>query len=245
MDEIAYHIEAAVEPYHWWYVGRKQLIINEIFKQDIDKDAPILDVGTCMGTNLTALHTHSFSNVIGVDNSPLAIAHCKKKGLENVQLVDAKEMPFQSGSFNCVLATDIIEHLADEKPVLDEISRVLSNNGTLIITVPAFNMLWGKSDELAHHHRRYRISKLSRLIESSGYEIQYAYYFNYLLFIPILLTRKLFYYCPIKNKNEFQLGGPMINKFLCKLFQFDIKTSPKIKSPIGVSILLVAKKKRS
>ena len=44
--------------------------------------------------------------------------------------------PFETGFFECVVLNDVIEHVPDEKVVLDEVHRILKPGGILIITAP-------------------------------------------------------------------------------------------------------------
>jgi|SRR5215472_16690541 len=49
---------------------------------------------------------------------------------------DAHELPFDSGVFDCVLCTEVLEHLADPARALSEIHRVLRNGGRAFLTTP-------------------------------------------------------------------------------------------------------------
>jgi ubiquinone/menaquinone biosynthesis C-methylase UbiE len=85
-----------------------------------------------------------FKHVTGVDMSDDAIRFCAEKGLGHVE-----KLPFDNVSFDVVLATDIIEHVDDDNRALAEIARVLRPGGKVLITVPAFQALWGLQDEVA------------------------------------------------------------------------------------------------
>ena len=49
---------------------------------------------------------------------------------------DALMMPFKNGSFNCLIMSEVLEHLIDFSASLSEAERVLAEGGKLIITVP-------------------------------------------------------------------------------------------------------------
>ncbi|MFH1761282.1 MAG: class I SAM-dependent methyltransferase [bacterium] len=58
-----------------------------------------------------------------------------EKGITNV-IGDALNMPLISSSFDCVFASEVMEHLSDPIIFVKEIFRVLKSDGTVILTVP-------------------------------------------------------------------------------------------------------------
>jgi len=138
METSAYAIESQVEATHWWFVGRRKLLAKIISKLDLSMDTRVLDIGTGTGTNLRLLKELGFENVMGVDNSEEAVHFCTQKGLGIVQKGDICNLPFEDNSAGLILATDVIEHIDNDLLALSELKRILSPNGWLILTVPAF-----------------------------------------------------------------------------------------------------------
>jgi SAM-dependent methyltransferase len=240
MEKTVYIDEAGVEAEHWWFVGRRRLISRVISQLQIHRSAKVLDVGTGTGTNLRLLVQLGFTEIEGLDFNEDAINFCKHKGLGMVRQGDACAMPFPDKSFDLILATDIIEHLDDDLRALSEIHRVLKPGGKCIILVPAFMLLWGFQDERCHHKRRYTLNRLLRVVNASGLTSVNHHYFNYILFFPILLARKIIKLGNLKVKNETQINTKFLNSILTWIFTFDIKTSPLLCPPIGVSIFVIA-----
>jgi len=160
MDIATYAAEAAIEADHWWYVGRRFLFSEVINAFGLPQSAEILDVGTSVGTNLRMLRDLGFTRIIGVDQSPEAIRFCAEKGLGEVQLGDVCALPFGDRRFDLVIATDVLEHVQEDLSALRELRRVLKPGRHLLLTVPAFPLLWGLEDEVSHHKRRYRLPEL-------------------------------------------------------------------------------------
>ena len=52
-----------------------------------------------------------------------------------------KPLPYPTGSFDLVVSMDVIEHVPDPEPWLDEAFRVLSPGGTLFLTTPNYASL--------------------------------------------------------------------------------------------------------
>jgi len=245
MDLNAYTLEAEIEEHHWWFVGRRRLFAQLLTDLAVPRDAAILDVGTSTGTNLRLLKGLGYSNVTGVDRSPQAIEFCSAKGLGPVELGDVCNLPFADGSFDVVFATDIIEHVDNDMSALQELSRVLKPNGRVLITVPAFQVLWGVQDEVGHHKRRYRLKELVDKVLAAGFRPLQQYYFNYLLFLPILAARMLLKVFRFGVTNENQLTTPLLNRILLKIFTFDVRTAGKVRAPFGVSCLVLVDRGQS
>jgi ubiquinone/menaquinone biosynthesis C-methylase UbiE len=243
LENFVYEVEAQVEQHHWWFTGRRKLFARIIQQLGIPTAAPTLDVGTSVGTNLRMLRDSGFSDVVGLDFSDEAARWCAEKGLGTVRKGDITAMPFEDESFSLVLATDIIEHVDDDRRALSEIRRVLKPGGHVLITVPAFPSLWGLHDEVSQHKRRYRAPTLLDLIRDAGLELERHYHFNYLLFAPIWATRQLMKrWKPATFKSENEVNTPTINRILSVVFDLDIATAPGLRPPFGVSILAVARR---
>jgi len=242
MEASVYAQEAMIEATHWWFVGRRKLFAAEIARAGVSNDARVLDIGTSTGTNLRMLRDLSYRQVAGLDSSQDAIRFCEEKGLGPVYRGDVCAMPFADESFDLILATDIVEHVDDDIRAVQEIARVLAPGGTILITVPAFKSLWGLQDEVAQHKRRYTQKMLTKIVASAALQTTRCYYFNYLLFAPIWMARKLIHVLNIRLESEAQVNTSALNRILSLVFKLDIWTASKIHPPFGVSILAIAKK---
>lgn len=242
MDVAAYAIEAAVEQDHWWFVGRRRLFARWIERSQIPADAHVLDLGTSTGTNLRMLREIGMRNVIGLDLSDEAIRFCEDKGLGEVRKGDITAIPFPDRSFELVLATDVIEHVDADDRALAEIARVLKPGGKAIITVPAFRSLWGPQDDLALHKRRYRMAPLVAQAEAAGLGIRRKFHFNFLLFVPIYVARRILSAMSYRGRSENEINGPIMNRILSRIFEADLHMAPHLRPPFGVSIFLLVER---
>jgi SAM-dependent methyltransferase len=240
MEIASYAAEAAIEADHWWFVGRRRLFSDIVEGLSLPPDPAILDVGTGTGANLRLLRDLGFKRVTGVDFSPEAIRFCAEKGLGEVRSGDVCALPCTDRQFDLVFATDIIEHVDDDIAALREIRRVLKPGGCVLLTVPAFPMLWGLQDEVSHHKRRYRLRELLGRLRRAGLSPQRYFYFNYLLFLPILAARRLMRLLRIRLASEGEVNTEWLNRMLTVLFGLDVRTAPWLRPPVGVSALVVA-----
>jgi SAM-dependent methyltransferase len=242
VENAAFAAEAEAEKSHWWFVGRRHLFASELERANLRRDARIIDIGTGTGSTLRMLRDLGYSRVTGIDPSEEAIGYCASKGLGPVTKGSLSKLKFDNDSFDFVFATDVLEHVENDLQGLEEICRVLSPGCQALITVPAFKMLWGLQDRQALHKRRYRKNALLNLISAAGLHPVKAYYFNYLLFVPILLARKGIDLLGVNLSSENQLNTQALNTMLGAIFRFDIRTAPIVRPPFGVSILVVAMK---
>jgi SAM-dependent methyltransferase len=242
MDDATFAVEAAVEQEHWWFRGRRELFASEIRSLPLLPASAILDVGTGTGANLRMLRDNGYSNIRGLDASPVAVKFCAEKGLGTTSLGDMLAMPFEANSFDLTLATDVIEHVDDDLAALREIGRVTKPGGFVLITVPAFPSLWGLQDKVAHHKRRYRMRPLLDRVREAGLDPRRHFHFNYFLFFPIWVARQILRLTRPQLRSENEVNSPMLNRILFAIFSLDVRSAPVIRSPLGVSIFVLARK---
>jgi SAM-dependent methyltransferase len=242
MEQDTFDVEAEVEKTHWWFVGRRKLLARTLRLLPLDRDAAVLEVGVGTGANLSLLRAGGFGAVAGIDISRHAIDHCRRKGLDFVREADVCSAPYGDASFDLVVAMDILEHISDDSLALDEIHRILKPGGFAVLTVPAFASLWGLQDRVAHHQRRYRQRDLLARVRSAGLEPVEAFYFNFLLFVPIWISRRLIDLFRISLASENSINTPWVNRILGLLFRLDVAVAPLVRPPFGVSIMALCKK---
>lgn len=97
----------------------------------------VLDVGCGAGAFGAALKRRGAVEVIGVEADHEA-AEAAKKILDRVHLgdVEALELPYGPGTFDCVILADILEHLRDPWGLLKRLVPLLRARGRLIASLP-------------------------------------------------------------------------------------------------------------
>ena len=241
MKESQYYYESIIEKDFWWFKVRRFFFSREI-KKLISTNFKILDIGSSSGTNLRMLEEMGYTNYTGLDFSDFAINACKKKGFKKIIKGDVCKLPFKSNSIDFVIASDIIEHIENDSLAMSEIYRVLKKNSFAIITVPAFNFLWSNHDVSSMHKRRYTKNSLSSLIKITNFEIKKIFYFNFLLFLPILLARLFFKILRLNVKNENKINNKFLNKIFNFIFKIDVLLAEKVNPFFGVSIFSLIRK---
>ena len=100
-----------------------------------------------------------------------------------------------------------MEHIDNHELALSENKRVFKKNSFAIIRVPAFDFLWSNHDISPMYKRRYT-KKISRnLLKSKNLHVEKNFYFNFLLFIPILFAKYFFKIFKMNIKNENKINN--------------------------------------
>ncbi|HIH26256.1 class I SAM-dependent methyltransferase [Candidatus Woesearchaeota archaeon] len=124
------------------YHDEGSININNDFKSRMDavvdmcgSGKKILDIGCFTGYLMDRLKKNN-NDVFGVDISKNAVALAKKKGLRCYHGDIDNGLRFNDKSFDIIVMGEIIEHIFDTDKVIKEISRMLKDNGEVIITTP-------------------------------------------------------------------------------------------------------------
>jgi SAM-dependent methyltransferase len=242
-----------LERNHWWFVAREKIISNYVKKLIKDKhltekEFKILNVGC--GPGRSSQYLSKFGQVTSIEYDKECCEFASEKtGLEIIN-GSITQLPFSDKSFDLVCAFDVIEHVEDDQLAVNEMKRVVKEDGVIFITVPAFMSLWSHHDVINHHFRRYKIKEIERLFEKQkeGNKI-FVSYFNFILFPPIYIIRQLSNLFISDEKrpgsgSDFETFKPgIMNTLLYNVLAFESKLiNLNFKLPFGVSIIYSWKK---
>jgi ubiquinone/menaquinone biosynthesis C-methylase UbiE len=145
----------------------------------------LLDVGCGAGRHVLELSVVS-AHAVGLDwarQDLLSAAYWfhlmrmegKAKGGVSFLQGEVSRLPFEDGSFDRVVCTEVLEHVPDDWAVLAELVRVLRPGGALAVSVPdelSERLLWRLSRKYrtapGGHVRIYRRRELVRLLRDGG-----------------------------------------------------------------------------
>lgn len=131
---------------HWdmlalyWERRRIQCIFS-VLENLLSKNGQVrvLDVGSGDGVVLSFLEQKG-AHPVGIDLSFTRLsrssAHC---GAQHVQ-AEATCLPFSDRTFDVVVCTDVLEHLADMEQAVTELSRICTEPGCILVSVPCCNL---------------------------------------------------------------------------------------------------------
>lgn len=137
---------------------------------------------------------------------------------------DALRLPFPDGTFDRVIASEVLEHIPDDRGAIDELVRVTKAGGTLAVSVPRFwpeLVCWSLSDDYHEvpggHVRIYRASQLLGRLRAAGLEPQGSHH-AHALHAPYWWLR-----CVVGPDREDALPVKLYRRFL----EWDIVSRPR------------------
>lgn len=242
MNPAAYLEMAKTETAHWWFVGRRAILSKMIENMGMPKNSKILEVGCGTGGNLHMLAKFGQVSALEMDMTALTIASNKTNHLYDLRIgCCPHEIPFEYQSFDLICIFDVLEHIENDIETLIALKKMLTKNGQILITVPAYQWLYGIHDELLHHKRRYTAIELRKKITLARLIPVKISYFNTILFPIVTLVR-------LKDKlfgSAFVTGTPVppasINKFFTVLFSLERFFLGHFNFIFGVSLICVLK----
>jgi len=240
--DMMHHIERT----YWWFLGKRFLVRTMIKRLVMDgpSDLVFMDIGC--GTGMIMELLGSFGRVFGIELSPKAIHFLKQHKLKRLARADAnRAIPFRDNTFFAVTCMDVLEHLEDDLSVLEEAFRVCRPGGYMLVTVPAFDILWSPHDVALHHKRRYTRKQILDKIKGLEWKVIRCSYYNTVLFFPILFFRALRKRLTTTThaRSDFFVALPRwLNRTLTLLLLSEIRFLRYFDFPFGVSLLLVLRK---
>ena len=134
------------------YVNRRELadvpLFERILKWATDqRPERILDMGCGVGYLISEIQSKTRAKVVGVDLSRSAVEGAKNMfpGLSLVR-ADFLKPPLTPGSFDWILAINVIEHLEGHQQIdfLETVERLLREDGALVLSTPEPRSMYSK-----------------------------------------------------------------------------------------------------
>jgi len=161
---------------------------SELIISWAEKGGKILEIGSNLGYFTGRLAKESGAHVVGIDTNTskwlYKIAHWRNKdnktsfmqGQNFKTVVDQKTrllsrtgLAFKDGSFDQVIMSHVIEHFDDPTELINEIERVLKDDGTLIVAVPREEFLGQNTKD--HKVKYDSVDQLRTQLEGYGFEL--------------------------------------------------------------------------
>ena len=114
----------------WEHVGRYR------FARPFARGRKVLDIACGEGYGASALARAGALSVIGVDLSSETCEAARLKYGLDARPGDAQAIPLPDGSVDLVVSFETIEHVDNPATFVNEAARVLTSNGTFIVSTP-------------------------------------------------------------------------------------------------------------
>lgn len=220
---------------HWWWRAREKFILKTL-----RAFAPpqgwknILDVGC--GDGLFFDQLLKLGEVEGVEPSGELVSpqnpHRSRIHIGNF------DGSFQPGKeFSLILMLDVLEHLPDPAAALRHALALLSPQGRVLVTVPAFKLLWTNHDVINEHFTRYTRGTFREVARQAGLAIHAERYFFHWL-VPLKLATRVVE--RVRRSPPWPADVPpgWINTPCYLLSRLEQKTWGKLPWPIGTSLMV-------
>jgi SAM-dependent methyltransferase len=234
---------ARLEAGSFWFRSRIRLIIWAL-QHYFSKAGCFLEIGCRTAFVLSGIaQARPEMHLAGSEIFSQGLAFAAKR-LPDVELMqmDARHIPYIA-EFDAIGAFDVLEHIAEDETVLQEINRALKPNGGLLLTVSQHQFLWSAADESAQHVRRYCLVDLKEKVERAGFKILRSTSFVSLLIPLMLASRRRHNGTGNAQANaELALSKP-IDTLLENVMRMELGLIRcGLNFPIGGSLLLIASK---
>lgn len=219
-----------VDPNTHWYYQSKAAAVGAALKLAPGGIHKLLDIGSGSGF---------FAEYV-VQNGISQSVVCVDPNYENLNsrhpnILLARELPIQE--FDAIIMLDVLEHVEDDYALMREAVARLSRDGLMVMTVPAFQMLWSAHDVFLGHHRRYRLKQLETLAVDCGLKLVKGSYLFGTLFPIALVWRK----CRKRDRTA-QSDMQPLNNGLNSFLQWWFKQEHKVREQRwgGLTAMVVA-----
>ncbi len=204
-------------------------IVDEIVKA-APGNARILDFGAGIGTLPRGLRARGRT----VDCVELDAAQRSELEADGFRCyAGIAEVP--AAAYDFVYSSNVLEHIEDDVAALRELRRVLSDGGTLLLYVPAFNVIYTISDRLIGHHRRYTIPVLRERLAAAGFRVARLWYADFLGFFVTYLFKIVSNKMESVNPRSAGIYDKVIFPISCAIERF-------VRVPIGKNVYALARR---
>lgn len=179
----------------FWH-GGKLTMIDRLIRPHLGAGSRLLEIG-CGAGNLLLQATVPGSYPLALDLSMQALTFVRSR-LQEAAFGDAapsgfactqaigEALPFRDGSFDCILLSEVIEHLDAPQFSIREAVRVLKPGSRLLVTTPNYRSFWpimewavdrlNMAPKMAgeQHVSRFHPASLRRILMESGLNMEYS-----------------------------------------------------------------------
>jgi SAM-dependent methyltransferase len=158
---------------HWYYQSKARALIHYVEEY---RARSILDVGAGSGFFSKTLLRHTEAQeALCIDIS---------YETEVDETIAGKTIRFRRDcktvNADLVLMMDVLEHVDDDRGLLQSYSAKVAKDTHFLITVPAFSFLWSGHDVFLEHKRRYTLKEIENVVRDAGLTIVTgSYYFAF------------------------------------------------------------------
>jgi 2-polyprenyl-3-methyl-5-hydroxy-6-metoxy-1,4-benzoquinol methylase len=227
---------------HWWWRSREKAILDVLHRHfPANAGLKILDIGC--GDGLFFDRLASFGDVEGIEPDE-ALVSPEGAHRSRIRIAPFDVNFHSSENYSLVLMLDVLEHLDDPSAALHRAYSLLKPAGALLLTVPAFQLLWTNHDVINRHHVRYRRRTLRPLLHQAGFVILEERYW-YQWTCPVKLSIRLVESILRRPPAVARVPPTWMNRPLYWISRMEQQTLGAIATPFGSSLMVYCAKQET
>jgi len=137
-------------------------------------------------------------------------------------------------SMDLIYTLNVLEHISDDAATVRALSTKLKSGGTLLVYVPAFEILYSQFDAQIGHLRRYSRGALTKMIAAAGLQVTESRYADSVGFLAALLFRAL--------GRDGSISRGAVKFYDMTVFPLSIVLDKLLYHRIGKNVIVVARK---
>lgn len=212
--------------------------MDAIVRHEPRADGHVLDIGCGDGLFFPVLRR--WGTVEGVEaDASLVTRTDHPEGRIYVTPFDRTFRPAKK--YSLIVMLDVLEHLPDADAALSHAVSLLEPDGLLVLTVPAFRLLWTQHDEMNRHYTRYTEASFRPLARRCGLQLDECRYFYHWLFPLKMAVRAREWYQPADAEPPAVPEEPW-NRLFTSVSRLEQRICRHWNLPFGSSLLAVGKR---
>jgi len=235
-----YRIMHAQELHHWWFRGRRMVLNDLLARHPVSAEggSRILDFGCGTGGNVAT--AGAIGDVVGIEPDRGALELARGRGGALFCRAVGTALPFADGTFDVVLASDVLEHIENDALAAAEIHRVLRRGGHLVFSVPAHSWLFAQHDVALRHYRRYTPAGIRGVLQGVGLSVSWMSYWNTTLFPGVVVARFARRLRGAAVRSDIRDVPHWLNRALTGILGLEARALRSVRLPWGVSLVGIA-----
>jgi SAM-dependent methyltransferase len=232
---------------HPWWRSRARLAIKLLRALGVSSTSSVLDAGCGWGVTLTALEAAGYRTTgLDISRGVLDLLDTPQRSLVEADLSRPVATEFR-GTFDAVLALDVIEHVDDDREVVTNLGTLVKPGGWVIVSVPALPSLFSEFDRVQGHRRRHTVESLRSAFAGSGLDVVQTFWWGAWM-VPLLRLQRLSLWkdrqlSPLETYRRFLRIPPWPGVLAMNMaFQVDERLALRGLNPTGTSLFAVARR---
>lgn len=166
---------ASMEDYDWYYSNcnfygddskddnsARYDMTREFLQSYCNKDSELLDIGAGNGRFEVALYQNGYHNITGIDPSDESVKRLKKAGIHSyVGSIYSPVSPEEEKKYDCIFLFEVAEHLLLPGRGIENIRKMLKDDGVFIISVPDYSQIGDDKSSTANYFNLEHINYFS------------------------------------------------------------------------------------